>query len=60
MSKDDDFCSLALVRGAPPKIIWLQVGNATNAQIADLLRTSALQLTAFSLEPAESLLSLRR
>ena len=32
VSKDDDFRSLALVRGAPPKVIWLQVGNASTAR----------------------------
>jgi predicted nuclease of predicted toxin-antitoxin system len=28
VSKDDDFRSFALVRGAPPKVVWLQIGNA--------------------------------
>ncbi len=34
VSKDDDFRSLALVRGPPPKVIWLQVGNAPVRQAA--------------------------
>jgi predicted nuclease of predicted toxin-antitoxin system len=59
ISKDDDFRSLALVRGAPPKVVWLQIGNSTTAQVAQLLRAFALQLQAFSVDPAESLLSLR-
>ena len=29
VSKDDDFRSLSLVRGAPPKVIWLNLGNAS-------------------------------
>jgi predicted nuclease of predicted toxin-antitoxin system len=60
VSKDDDFRSLALVLGAPPKVVWLQIGNSTTAQVAQLLRTYALELQAFSLDPNESLLSLSK
>lgn len=59
VSKDDDFRSLALVRGPPPKVIWLQVGNAPTAAVANLLRANALLLHTFSLDPVEVLLSLR-
>ena len=59
VSKDDDFRSLALVRGAPPKVIWLQVGNASTARIVELLLENKLQLDAFSLDPVEALVVLR-
>jgi predicted nuclease of predicted toxin-antitoxin system len=59
ISKDDDFRSLALVRGAPPKVVWLQVGNASTSHVASLLRAQAVHLTAFSLDPLEVLFSLR-
>jgi len=59
VSKDDDFRSLALVRGPPPKVIWLQVGNASTAAVANLLRANALLLKTFSLDPVEALLSLQ-
>jgi predicted nuclease of predicted toxin-antitoxin system len=59
VSKDDDFRSLALVRAAPPKVIWLQIGNAPTSKVADLLCASASALEAFSVEPAEALISLR-
>jgi hypothetical protein len=39
--------------------VWLQIGNSTTAQIEQLLRRCALELQAFSLDPTESLLSLR-
>jgi predicted nuclease of predicted toxin-antitoxin system len=55
--KDDDFRSLALVRGPPPKVIWLQVSNASIAAVANLLRANALLLKTFS--PVEALLSLQ-
>ncbi|MGO8856951.1 MAG: DUF5615 family PIN-like protein [Streptosporangiaceae bacterium] len=59
VSKDDDFRSLALVRGAPPKVVWLQIGNAPTSKVADLLRANILVLEVFSNEPAEALISLR-
>jgi predicted nuclease of predicted toxin-antitoxin system len=59
VSKDDDFRSLALARGAPLKVVWLQIGNAPTSKVADLLRANILVLEAFSNEPAEALISLR-
>lgn len=38
VSKNADFSELSLLLGFPPKVIWLQVGNCTTAQIEDLLR----------------------
>lgn len=34
VSKDDDFRQRSLLEGAPPKVVWLQVGNAGTARIA--------------------------
>ena len=59
VSKDDDFRSLALVRGPPPKVVWLQVGNASTATVANLLRANELLLNTFSLDSVEALLSLQ-
>jgi hypothetical protein len=58
-ASDDDFRSLALVRGAPPKVVWLQIGNASTSRVADLLHANALLLKTVSLDPVEALLSLR-
>jgi hypothetical protein len=38
VSKDTDFRERSYVEGFPPKIIWLDVGNAGTAAIAELLR----------------------
>ena len=32
VSKDADYNSLSVVRGSPPKVIWLLLGNCTTAQ----------------------------
>jgi predicted nuclease of predicted toxin-antitoxin system len=37
-SKDTDFYQRSLVYGAPPKVIWLRVGNGSTAAVAALLR----------------------
>ncbi len=59
VSKDDDFSSLALVRGAPPKVIWLQIGNASTSRVAEVLRDKAKIIERFSVNPTEALLTLR-
>lgn len=41
LSKDDDFKSLSLLRGAPPKVIWLVTSNTTTG---DILSTSTVSL----------------
>ena len=42
VSKDDDFRSSTLVRGPPPKVIWLQIGNSSTAAVVNSLRADAL------------------
>jgi predicted nuclease of predicted toxin-antitoxin system len=37
VSKDADFYDLSLLKGAPPKIIWLKSGNVAKAEIVNLL-----------------------
>ena len=38
VSKDSDFRDRSYVQGFPPKIIWLDVGNAGTAAITELLQ----------------------
>lgn len=46
-SKDDDFRQRSLFEGAPPKVVWLRVGDADTLEIAELLRRSAGHLREF-------------
>lgn len=39
---DADFVDLNVVRGIPPKIIWLKTGNLTTKSISNLLIYSAI------------------
>ncbi len=38
VSKDADMHDLSLVFGAPPKVIWVRLGNCSTAQAENLLR----------------------
>ena len=38
VSKDDDLRKLSTLHGAPPKVIWLQVGNCPTSEIETVLR----------------------
>ena len=58
VSKDDDFRQRSFLQGAPPKVIWLQVGNAGTAAIAELLRGEGAPLRAFESEEESALLIL--
>jgi predicted nuclease of predicted toxin-antitoxin system len=58
ISKDNDFRQLSFVRGHPPKIIWLSVGNAGTQAIADLLTEQHARVQAFHSNQGESLLVL--
>ncbi len=38
VTKDEDFHRLSVLRGSPPKVIWLRLGNASTEDVARLLR----------------------
>jgi len=56
VSKDDDFRQRSFLEGAPPKVVWLQVGNARTAAIAELLRGREERLRRFDQEEESALL----
>ncbi len=58
VSKDDDFRQRSFIYGAPPKVIWLKVGNAGTSIICQLLLDSIARIEAFIADPEESLLIL--
>ncbi len=58
VSKDSDFYHLSTVLGAPPKVVWLRVGNAGTEAIADLLARHAPDLDQLEADPEAALLIL--
>jgi predicted nuclease of predicted toxin-antitoxin system len=46
-SKDTDFYQRSLVFGAPPKVVWLRIGNVSTTAIATLLRQRYVAVRRF-------------
>jgi predicted nuclease of predicted toxin-antitoxin system len=47
VTRDEDFVGMSVLRGAPPKVVWLNVGNSRNAVIAALLKSHAADIARF-------------
>ena len=58
ISKDNDFEPMALLRGHPPKVIWLRCGNASSEEIEQLIRKNLDRIGSFGMDPAASVLVL--
>jgi predicted nuclease of predicted toxin-antitoxin system len=58
LTKDSDFNSLAFLFGAPPKVVWIQLGNCSTSDIAALLRRSRVDLQVFEADSESALLTL--
>ncbi len=60
VSKDADFHQRSLLLGAPPKVIWLRMGNCTVAEAAALLRDRSIVIHRFQDDPDAAFLALSR
>ncbi|MHC4974662.1 MAG: DUF5615 family PIN-like protein [Planctomycetota bacterium] len=58
VSKDTDFRDRSFVEGFPPKIIWLDVGNAGTSAILSLLQREGRRIEGFEKQEEASLLIL--
>ncbi|MFO7641754.1 MAG: DUF5615 family PIN-like protein [Candidatus Competibacteraceae bacterium] len=58
VSKDNDFRQRSFQYGAPPKVVWLSVGNGGTSLILRLLRASRDEIEAFVAMPEAALLIL--
>jgi predicted nuclease of predicted toxin-antitoxin system len=59
LTKDKDFVNLSLTLGAPPKVVLLQTGNCSTAQIERLIRFNAVRFSEFDSDHKRSLLLLK-
>ena len=41
VTKDSDFHQMSFLFGAPPKVVWLRMGNCTTGKIEQILRQHA-------------------
>ena len=58
VSKDEDFHHLSFLRGAPPKVIGLSLGNCSTARLEKLLRERANEIAAFGADREAAFLAL--
>jgi predicted nuclease of predicted toxin-antitoxin system len=58
VSKDTDFYERSIMFGAPPKIIWLRIGNCTVNDTLALLRSQYIVVRHFSEDAIASFLPL--
>lgn len=48
VSKDEDFHQLSFLYGAPPKVVWVRLGNCTTTDIERALRQNHTALLEFN------------
>ncbi|MEX2611253.1 MAG: DUF5615 family PIN-like protein [Gemmatimonadota bacterium] len=58
VTKDEDFHRLSVLRGAPPKVIWIRLGNCATADVARLLRFRAEHIHEFAADVESAILAL--
>ena len=60
VSKDSDFAERSVLKGAPPKVIWLRIGNSPTQEIERILRSGYELVREFLEERDETCLILER
>ena len=58
VTKDEDYEAISLLRGCPPKVIWLTVGNCTTREVEVLFRARFDEIQAFGNDPNTGVLVL--
>jgi predicted nuclease of predicted toxin-antitoxin system len=58
VTKDADFADMVVLRGFPPKVVWLRLGNCTVRELEDALRADRAAIAALSQDPTVEVLSL--
>jgi len=47
VTKDSDFNDLSIMKGCPPKVIWLRTGNSRVAEIEQVIRENVMIINQF-------------
>jgi predicted nuclease of predicted toxin-antitoxin system len=58
VTKDSDFSDISVLRGAPPKVIWLRLGNCTTSDVEQALRRAHPAIVDFLNDPTADVLEL--
>ena len=59
VTKDNDFNEISVLKGFPPKIIWLRTGNCRINQIEDMLLKNRNLLKEFSQNLSKGLIQIQ-
>src|SRR5205823_224694 len=59
VTKDTDFHQHSFVFGAPPKVIWIGIGNCPTRTVIELIRANHLKIEEFMMHDKGSFLELR-
>jgi len=51
VSKDKDLVDIAILRGAPPKVVWLKMGNCTVSVVEKALRRNQQAIEELAADP---------
>jgi len=58
VSKDNDFRQMSFLHGAPPKVVWLRIGNASTQSVLSLLLQRKERIISFCADEQAALLVL--
>ncbi len=47
---DSDFCDINILKGFPPKIVWIRTGNTTTKSLKNLIRNKSDLIKLFMIE----------
>ena len=59
VTKDSDFNDLSIIKGIPPKIIWIRTGNCKITQIEQLLSNNEELIKNFIDNETEAILEIQ-
>lgn len=58
VTKDADFSDLSVLRGFPPKVIWIRTGNCKTSEIARILMENRDAIASLEMDEGSRLLTL--
>ena len=58
VTKDDDFRQRSMLRGAPPHVVWVRLGNCQTSDVEAVLRGRVAEVCALVADPVAALLIL--
>lgn len=58
VTKDADFADLSVLRGFPPKVLWIRKGNCSTTDIEEILRDHNAEIEDLAMDLASGILTL--